>query len=88
MGRFALKLRIHISGYGCYIQVFGFRARYKSALHLLRTIKKGEAVRVFILCMYNATHIKHYSFLVCLQTRPLKPSPVAVPHLGSCLRAW
>ena len=38
-----LGLGIHVSGYGCYIQVSGFKARYKSALHLLRTIKKGVA---------------------------------------------
>ena len=36
-----LGLGTRIYGYGCHIQEFGFRARYKSALHLLRTVKRA-----------------------------------------------
>ena len=36
-----LGLGIQIWGYDRYIQVLGFRVRYKSALHLLHTVKKG-----------------------------------------------
>ena len=35
-----LGLRIRVKGYGCYMQVFGFRARYRSALNLSQPVSK------------------------------------------------
>ena len=39
-----LRIGIRIYGYGYYIKAFGSRARYKSVLHLLRTVREGVAV--------------------------------------------
>ena len=44
---FVFRNRDSYLGYGCYIKEFGSRARYKSALHQLRTVKRGVAAGFF-----------------------------------------